>query len=156
MKEANLRSVYGVLCELGVPEWELLRFYPVGRAQRFSPFVPSKEDCLRTMALLRTFRGQTKILFQHSLRMLEGDGVCPAVNRAFGIFPDGSVSACAWATNVQARPISAFFRLGKMPEQKIRDILRAAQRRAEYSRAARESRIITWLENQNSQEHAIL
>lgn len=148
MKESNLRSVYEMLCELGVPEWELLRFYPVGRARRFSRLVSTNGDYLKTMALLRTFRGLTKIFFQHSLRMLEGDGVCPAVHRAIGILPDGSVSACAWALNVQAQPIDDQFRLGKMPEQKIADILRAAQKRTEYRRDAHESRIITWLENQ--------
>ena len=134
-----------MLCELEVPEWELLRFYPVGRAKRFSRLVSSKEDYLKTMALLRTFRGPTKIFFQHSLRMLEGDGVCPAVHKAFGILPDGNVSACAWAINVQAQPIDDCFRLGKMPEQKIGDILKAAQKRAEYRHDAHESRIITWL-----------
>lgn len=148
MKELNLRNVYGMLCESGVPEWELLRFYPVGRAKHLSRLMSSKEDYLKTMALLRTFRGPTKIFFQHSLRMLEGDGVCPAVRQSLGILPDGSVSACAWAINVQAQPISDCFRLGKMPEQKIGDILKAAQKRTEYHHDAHESRIITWLEKQ--------
>lgn len=148
MKGINLREVYNLLCELGVPEWELLRFYPVGRAKHFSRLVPSKDDYLKAMALLRTFRGPTKIFFQHSLRILEGDGVCPAVNQALGILPDGSVSACAWAINDQAQPISKYFMLGKMPDQKIRNILFAAQKRTEFQKEARESRIITWLENQ--------
>ncbi len=150
MRELNLRKVYEILCELGVPEWELLRFYPVGKARRFYRLNPSKEDYLRVMALLRTFRGPTKIFFQHSLRILEGDGICPAVHEALGIFPDGSVSACAWAVNIQAQPISDCFRLGKIPEQKIGDIVKAAKERPEYRRDAHESRIITWLEEQKS------
>lgn len=150
MKESNLRGVYELLCELGVPEWELLRFYPVGKAKRFSRLVSSTEDYLKTMALLRTFRGPTKIFFQHSLRMLEGDGVCPAVNHSLGILPDGSVSACAWAINVQAQPIADSFRLGKMPEQKIGDIVRAAKKRPEFRQDAHESRIISWLEERKS------
>lgn len=150
MRESNLRAVYKLLCEIGVPEWELLRFYAVGKAKRFSRLIPSKEDYLKTMALLRTFRGTTKIFFQHLLRMLEEDGVCPAVNQSLGILPDGSVSACAWAINIQAKPISEYFMLGKMPEQKIRDILETARKRVEFQQEARESRIITWIEKQKT------
>lgn len=150
MRKPNLRGVYEMLCKLGVPEWELLRFYPVGRAKRFSHLISSKEDYLQTMALLRTFRGPTRIFFQHSLRMLEGDGVCPAVHRSLGILPDGSVTACAWAVNIRAQPISEPFGLGKVPEQRIGDIVRAAKKRPEYCRDACESRIITWLEEQES------
>lgn len=148
MRKSNLREVYQLLCKLGVPEWELLRFYSVGKAKRFSRLTLSKDDYLKTMALLRTFRGPTKIFFQHSLRILEEDGVCPAVNQSLGIFPDGSVSACAWAINVQAQPINEYFMLGKMPKQKIRDIIEAAGKRSEFQQETRESRIITWLEAQ--------
>lgn len=148
MKESNLRSIYGELCKLEVPEWELLRFYPVGRAKQFLHLVPSRNDYLKAMDLLRTFQGSTKIFFQHSLKMLEGCGICPAVHKAIGILPDGSVTACAWALNAQAQPIS-FFRIGKMPEQKIVDILKLAQKRTEYQHNVHESRIITWLESQN-------
>lgn len=148
MKKENLESVYKILCELEVPEWELLRFYPVGRASRYAHLIPSREDYLKTMTFLRTFKGRTKIFLQHSLRMLEGDGVCPAaVHESLGILPDGSVSA--WAIDLRAQPISDNFRLGKMPEQKIDDIVQAAKRRPEYRRDAHESRIITWIENQN-------
>ncbi|KKQ54772.1 MAG: Radical SAM domain protein [Parcubacteria group bacterium GW2011_GWA2_38_13] len=148
MKESNLRAVYQLLCELGAPEWELLRFYAVGKAKHLSRLVPSREDYLNTMALLRSFRGPTKIFFQHSLRMLEGNGVCPAVHKSLGILPDGSVSACAWAINTQVQPISEHFMLGKVPEHKIRDIITAAKKRIEFQIEAHESRIITWLDKQ--------
>ena len=150
MKESNLRSVYEIFCELGVIEWEILRFYPVGKASYFPHLMLSNEDYLLTMALLRTFQGSTKIFFQHSLRMLEGDGVCPAVHESLGVLPDGSVSACAWAINDQVQPISNYFNLGKMPEQKISDIVKSAKKRPEYHRDAHDSRIITWLEKQKS------
>jgi MoaA/NifB/PqqE/SkfB family radical SAM enzyme len=145
MRESNLREVYKILCELGVREWELLRFYPVGRARHYFRLTPSRDDYLKTMAFLRTLRGPTKIFFQHSLRMLEEDGVCPAVNQAVGILPDGSVSACAWAINTQVKPINKCFMLGKMPEQKFHNIIVAAKNRAEFQNEAHESRIITWL-----------
>jgi len=148
MRESNLKEVYKILCGLEVPEWELLRFYPVGKAKHYSRITPNKDDYLRTMSLLRAFRGPTKIFFQHSLRMLEGDGVCPAVNQAFGILPDGSISACAWAINAQAQAISEYFMLGKVPEQRIKDIIDIAKKRSSFRKEAHESRIITWLSEQ--------
>lgn len=150
MKESNLRSVYELFCELGVSEWKLLRFFSAGRANRFSHLVSSKEEYLKTMALLRTFRGPTKICFQHSLRMLEGDGVCPAVYESLSLLPDGSVSACVWALNTQTQPMSDCFRLGKMPEQKIGDIIKAAKEISEFRQDACESRIITCMEERIS------
>lgn len=152
IKESNLRKVYKILCGAGVSEWELLRFYPVGRGRRFLAEVPTREEYLRAMDLVRGFKGTTKIFFQHSLQMLEGNGVCPAVRESIGILPDGQVVACAWALNNQGQPIDGHFILGKVPDQKIRDIIDSAQGRAEFKTKVHESRIIEWLGRQKNRK----
>ncbi|PIP17220.1 MAG: hypothetical protein COX44_01115 [Candidatus Portnoybacteria bacterium CG23_combo_of_CG06-09_8_20_14_all_37_13] len=63
MKETNLRGVYNLLCEMGISEWELLRFYPVGRGRIRQKTIPSSSDYKETMQFLRSFRGSTKIFF---------------------------------------------------------------------------------------------
>ena len=74
MTEKNLESVYHWLCENGISEWELLRFYPVGRATKLAELTPSNQEYLKAMRFLRGLHGFTKIFFQHSLRILEGIG----------------------------------------------------------------------------------
>jgi MoaA/NifB/PqqE/SkfB family radical SAM enzyme len=63
MTEKNLESVYRWLCENGISEWELLRFYPVGRGIKLAEFTPSNSEYLKTMKFLRGLRGCTKIFF---------------------------------------------------------------------------------------------
>ena len=131
MTEKNLESVYRWLCENGISEWELLRFYPVGRGIKLAELTPSNSEYLKTMKFLRGLHGFTKIFFQPSLRILEGAIKCPAVVDSIGILPDGTVTACAWAIDDNCRPYPEF-RLGKLPEDDLDEILENALKIPEY------------------------
>jgi MoaA/NifB/PqqE/SkfB family radical SAM enzyme len=131
MTEKNLESIYRWLCENGISEWELLRFYPVGRGIKLAELTPSNSEYLKTMKFLRGLHGFTKIFFQHSLRILEGTIKCPAVVDSIGILPDGTVTACAWAIDDNCRPYPGF-RLGKLPEDDLDEILENALKIPEY------------------------
>jgi MoaA/NifB/PqqE/SkfB family radical SAM enzyme len=141
MSEKNLENVYRWLCENSIPEWELLRFYPVGRAAKFVDIMPSNQEYLMTMKFLRGLRGFTKILFQHSLRILEKTIKCPAIVDSIGILPDGQVIACAWAIDENCRPFKGF-RLGKLPEDDLDEILEKALKNSEYSERTKFCRTI--------------
>jgi len=154
MDEYNLKKLYQLLCQAKVDEWELLRFYSVGRAGRTATQIPEQEEYFKAMDMLRAFNGYTKVFFQHSLRMLEGNGACPAVNKALGILPDGRVMVCAWAVNSQSQPIDPSFVLGKMPEQKLSDIIRSARERVEFQTPARACRVIKYINSQNKKDIA--
>ena len=145
MKETNLRGVYNLLCEMGISEWELLRFYPVGRGRIRQKTIPSSSDYKETMQFLRSFRGSTKIFFQHSLRMLEAKIICPAVREAIGILPDGQVTACAWGIDRKAQPLPEFY-LGKLPEQRLSEIIQEAKTKPEFQEEASYCRILASLE----------
>jgi len=112
-------------------KWELLRFYPVGRGIKLAELTPSNSEYLKTMKFLRGLHGFTKIFFQHSLRILEGAIKCPAVVDSIGILPDGTVTACAWAIDDNCRPYPEF-RLGKLPEDDLDEILENALKIPEY------------------------
>lgn len=143
----NLKNVYRWLCKNRIPEWELLRFYPVGRAMKLQKITPSNLEYLRTMNFLRELRGFTKIFFQHSLRILERALECPAVIDSIGILPDGQVTACAWALDEHCYPFKKFH-LGKLPEDDLYDILDKARKMSEYSKRTNFCRTIAFIEEQ--------
>jgi len=142
--EKNLKSVYLWLCENGISEWELLRFYLVGRAAKLAEIVPSNLEYLKTMKFLRGLRGFTKIFFQHSLRILEGTIKCPAVVNSIGILPDGQVTACAWAIDENCCPFKGFH-LGKLPEDDLSEILERAVKIPDYSERTKFCRTIAYI-----------
>lgn len=94
------------------------------------------------------FRGFTKIVFQHSLRLLRGEGECPAVWKSIGILPNGKVTACAWAINEQMEPISELFYLGKLPEENLEEIIRKGREKAEFRKVVKYCRILDFLKHQ--------
>lgn len=132
ISQENLRNIYTWLCENNIPEWELLAFYPVGRASKFTELVPAESGYLNAMKFLRSLKGFTKILFQHSLKILEGKSKCSAVIDSIGILPDGTVTSCAWAIDANCKPFKDFY-LGKLPEEDICEILNRAKRIQKYS-----------------------
>lgn len=151
ISKENLESVYHWLCENNIPEWELLRFYPIGKAVKLVKLTPSNSEYLNTIKFLRGFRGVTKIHFQHPLRMLEGTTRCPAVIGQIGILPDGQVTACAWALDENCCPLKGFY-LGKLPEDDLDEILDNAQKILEYSERAKFCRTIAHVRKVNKEE----
>jgi len=149
--EKNLESVYRWLCENSIPEWELLRFYPVGRATKLTDILPSNSEYLKTMKFLRGLHGFTKIFFQHSLRILEGTVKCPAIVDSIGILPDGQVTACAWAIDENCCPFKGF-RLGKLPEDDLDEILERAVKILDYSERTKFCRTIAHTQKNNKRE----
>lgn len=131
ISKENLESVYNWLCENNIAEWELLRFYPVGRAAKLVELTPSNSEYLKIMKLLRGLHGSTRVFFQHSLRILEGTLKCPAVIDSLGILPDGQVTVCAWAIDDNCSPFQGF-RLGKLPEDDLDEIVEKARKMPEY------------------------
>ncbi len=149
MRKENLESVYHFLCEQGCPEWELLRFYPVGRGKTFLKDMPTNDDYREVMDFVDNFQGFTKVIFQHSLRLLRGEGKCPAVWKSIGILPNGKVTACAWAINEQMNPINGLFYLGKLPEENLEEIIRRAREKPEFKKEAKYCRTLNFLKKQS-------
>ena len=145
MSERNLTDLYSWLCKNNVSEWELLRYYPVGRGINLTKNLPSKEKYLEVMRFLRSLHGPTKVFFQHSLNMLEKDISCPAVTNSFSILPDGTVVACAWALDKNCSPLSGFY-LGKLPEENIDSVITKAQQNPIYCRRVNFCRTMVKLE----------
>lgn len=119
----NLRKIYFWLCENGIQEWDILKYYPVGRGLAYKQLALTDEKYLKTMSFLRSLDGFTHIFFQHSLRVIEGISKCHATINSIGILPDGQATACAWALKDDGSPFEKF-KIGKLPEEKLDDILK--------------------------------
>ncbi len=132
MRKENLEAVYAFLCEIGCPEWELLRFYPVGRGKKFLEKIPTDNEYLWVMEFVENFRGLTQVFFQHSLDLLRGKGQCPAVWKSLGILPNGVVTACSWSINDRMNPMSGMFYLGRVPDEDLADIIARAREKPEF------------------------
>lgn len=151
ISQENLNKIYRWLCDNNVPEWELLMFYPVGRAMALTELVPMDSEYLDILKFLRGLRGSTKILFQHSLRVLEGSMKCPAIINSIGILPDGQVIACAWAIGCDCCPFEGF-RLGRLPEDDLDEILDKARKNLAYLERAKLCRVIAYVEENIKKE----
>lgn len=147
ISQENLENIYRWLCENRISEWELLRFYSVGRAAELSEITPSDSEYLKAMEFLRKLHGFTGIFFQHSLKILEGTLKCPAVTDSIGILPDGQVTACAWAIDGNCHPFKEFC-LGKLPEDNLDEILDKARKVSEFSEKAKFCRTIAHIEEE--------
>ena len=146
ISKINLENIYKWLCENNISEWELLRFYPVGRAVRFLKVIPSNSRYLKTMDFLCKLKGPTEIFFQHSLNMLRGKRFCPAVKESIGILPGGEVVLCPWAMDSNTKPLKEFS-VGKLPEDNFDDIMRRAREKLRNLGNRRCCRTICYLDS---------
>ncbi|PIX11388.1 hypothetical protein COZ73_02765 [Candidatus Falkowbacteria bacterium CG_4_8_14_3_um_filter_36_11] len=123
--KTNLKSIYTWLCNNRIQEWDILKYLPVGRGINYQELAPTNKQYLATMYYLRSLNGFTHISFQHSLKVIDGSAKCHAAINSFGILPDGEAIACAWALDLNGRPINEF-RIGKLPEENIDVIIERA------------------------------
>jgi len=145
MSKDNLEDIYYWLCDNKIPEWELLRFYPVGRAFELIDIIPSNEEYLKIMSFLKSLRGFTRVFFQHSLKILEGNSRCSAGTDSIGILPNGEVITCAWALNRNCFPFKGFH-LGKLPEENLDVILDRIKLNSEFSKIVNFCRTLAFKE----------
>jgi len=124
--QQELSKVYNFLIENNVKEWEILRYYQVGRAIDIYGLNPERGELNKAIHYINELLkvGIVDISFQHSLEnYINGVVKCNAVNRSIGILPDGTVNACAWGLGYDGTPANDKFVLGKLPEKKLKDII---------------------------------
>lgn len=125
MTQDNLASLHKWLCENDIAQWSILKFCTAGRGVGQKELVASNEEYLATMRFIEGLGGSVLVAFQHSLKVLAGQYVCHAAHGSIGILPDGTVVSCAWALDRDGRPLDGF-RLGKLPEEDLVDVLKRA------------------------------
>lgn len=140
----NLASLHRWLCENRIPQWDILKFSPVGRGSQYADLILPDKEYLETMQFVERLGGPIRIAFQHSLRALAGKCACRAARETIGILPDGVVVSCAWALDHEGRPLNGFC-LGKLPEEKLSGILKRALDSPAYKNRPSSCRILDYL-----------
>jgi len=144
----NLEELYRFLCDNKIPIWNILRFYPVGRGLKLSDLHINDKEILDLLNFLDSLRGgYTKIVFQHSLKMLRGEYQCDAVVESVGILPNGIVTACGWGLDGNSNPLPGFY-LGRLPEDNLDFIFEKAKKNMGYNKKQSYCRILNYLKNQ--------
>lgn len=126
----NISTLYHWLCENHVDEWSLLRFYPSGRGADFPEECLNDEELLQVVHLIQTLDAQNssqtkpRIHFHYTIKGHTGYTTeCRCVKKSIGIFPNGDVTACFWASDRETHISSDFFRLGNVRSETLSDIL---------------------------------
>lgn len=124
--QRTLSRIYNFLLANDVKEWEILRYYQVGRATDIYALVPDETKLLSAIQYINKLIQENviDISFQHSLEnKINGIVKCNALSRSIGILADGVVTACAWGLGYNGSPIDEKFILGYMPKQELKSIL---------------------------------
>lgn len=125
-----LSKIYNFLLENNVKEWEILRYYPVGRATDIYALNADEDKFTLAIQYINELiqEGVINISYQHSLEnKINGSVKCNALNRSIGILSDGMVTSCAWGLGYDGSPVDNKFIMGYMPKQKLKDILNSVK-----------------------------
>jgi len=97
-----LVDLYGWLCDNGVDEWSILKFFPSGRGVDFKNLALSDDECKRVVSFIKSldmFRASSPKPEIDIHYLMPGTGKCSdcrCVRKSVGILPDGKVTACFW------------------------------------------------------------
>ena len=127
----NLSALYRWLCQNDVDEWSLLRFYPSGRGADFPEECLNEEELLQIVRFIQALDAQNlspakpRLHFHYTIQGHNGYTTeCRCVKKSIGIFPNGDVTACFWASDRESHISKEFFRLGNVRTETLAEILR--------------------------------
>ena len=126
----NLSALYHWLCQNHVDEWSLLRFYPSGRGADFPEECLGEEELLHIVCFIQALDAQNlaqtkpRLHFHYTIKGHTGYTTeCRCVKKSIGIFPNGDVTACFWASDRESHISKEFFRLGNVRTETLAEIL---------------------------------
>lgn len=122
----DLKNLYLWVEKIGVEEWSLLRFMPVGRGAGFGELCMDNLEYIKIIDDIKEMTKGTnvKINFQYLLPNHERHTQeCRAVKKSIGILPNGNVISCFWALGKNMQVVDDTFLLGSAIKNTITEIL---------------------------------
>lgn len=126
----NLATLYHWLCQNEVDEWSLLRFYPSGRGVDFPEECLSDDELLDVVHKLQKMdkknpsAAKPTLHFHYTMKGHNGYTTeCRCVKKSIGIFPNGDVTACFWASDRETHISDELFSLGNIRTETLSQIL---------------------------------
>jgi MoaA/NifB/PqqE/SkfB family radical SAM enzyme len=128
-KNGLLEELYAWICEAGINNWSILKFFPSGRGVSYPELELSDDDCREIVAKIMAMdaanssTGKPKIDIHYLMPGSEKPGTCRCVKHSIGILPDGRVTSCFWGLDMAGRFLDDKFYLGNLTEESIGKIL---------------------------------
>jgi MoaA/NifB/PqqE/SkfB family radical SAM enzyme len=130
-KNGLLEELYAWICETGINNWSILKFFPSGRGASYPEIELSDDDCLKIVAKIMAMdmdmanqsARKPKIDIHYLMPGSEKPGTCRCVKRSIGILPDGRVTSCFWSLDMAGRFLDDKFYLGNLTKENIGKIL---------------------------------
>lgn len=124
-----LDDLYCWLCEHGVSEWSLLRYFPSGRGVSFPELALTDEENLSLVNRAKTICGvaeKPKLDVHYLMPGTNKDTHCRCVRKSIGILPNGDVTSCFWGLDGDGDISNSRFLLGNIVETPLAKILCSA------------------------------
>jgi MoaA/NifB/PqqE/SkfB family radical SAM enzyme len=130
-----LTDLYDWLCQNGIEEWSILKFFPSGRGEDYGRLELSDAenrmvvDFIRALDESRQSPGKPEINIHYLMPGSEKDSACRCVRKSVGILPDGRVTACFWGLSKEGGFINDKFYLGNVCTEEF-DVILSGERAA--------------------------
>jgi MoaA/NifB/PqqE/SkfB family radical SAM enzyme len=136
LTERHLARIYQALHDAKISKLLLMRLFPVGRGKLLKSEIPSKEEYLFAINMLREqekIYGEKPVLkIQCALKNLENEHLrspkiknpCDLVRESFGLMPDGTLLASPWAYSLDGKAMNDQWVLGNLKDEPLSVILR--------------------------------
>ena len=122
-----LIDLYVWMCENGIDEWSILKFFPSGRGEDHALLALSDEENSRMVSFIRSLEkqssGKPEINFHYLMPGSDKSPECRCVRRSVGILPDGKVTACFWGLSKENNVTDDKFYLGNICAEGMDTIL---------------------------------
>jgi MoaA/NifB/PqqE/SkfB family radical SAM enzyme len=134
-KEGLLEELYSWICDTGVTNWSILKFFPSGRGTAFPELELSDDECREIVSRIKAMDAanlsdhKPAIDFHYLMPGSEKPGACRCVKRSIGILPDGRVTSCFWGLDRAGRFLDDKFYLGNLTKNNICEILSGSKAR---------------------------
>lgn len=128
--EETLRSLYEYLCDAGVDNWSILKFYPSGRGANYPEEALTEEEETWAVEFIKSLDAENQsskkpeIDFHYTMKgHKKYSKECRCVRKSIGIMPDGAVTSCFWAIDSDTGVIDTKYLLGSVKEDSLAEII---------------------------------
>lgn len=121
------------MCNNNIDNWSFIKFFRVGRGMHYPEKAITNEKWLwykeKLEKKVKQIEGRTPELDYHYLMPdhVKYTTECRCVKHSIGILPNGIVTACFWGLDDKRKPLNPLFELGKVPDEKLQEILTNAK-----------------------------
>ncbi|MFA8324111.1 radical SAM/SPASM domain-containing protein [Burkholderia ubonensis] len=132
LADEHLQRLYQVLHDEGVSKLLLMRLFPVGRGVVARSKVPTRDQYLRAIDVLKRMEarlGGPVVKLQCAMKhLLPGSydaerNPCDLVHESFGIMPDGTLLSSPWAYGLDGQPLGREWVLGNLAQNTLQELL---------------------------------